>query len=107
MDPGASRVGEFSLTDVRFSKIRRFMASTLFDENYGGRHGNCHLALGSSYSDTYAGKPDELTPTLKKALGFNDSALHWDLVSTRKRRVVAHLTNGKRKTIYENGRFAC
>lgn len=55
MDRGANKVGEFSLTDKRFSKIDRFMANTLFDENYGGKFGNCHVALGSSYSDTYDG----------------------------------------------------
>ncbi|MBA4395503.1 MAG: aminopeptidase, partial [Desulfobacca sp.] len=33
MDYGASRIGEFSLTDKRFSRIDRFMADTLFDEN--------------------------------------------------------------------------
>ena len=49
MDPGACRVGEFSLTDKRFSRIDRFMAETLFDENFGGKEGNCHIALGSSY----------------------------------------------------------
>jgi aminopeptidase len=49
MDRGASRLGEFSLTDRRFSKINRFMANTLFDENFGGRWGNCHVALGASY----------------------------------------------------------
>ncbi|MGB8424199.1 MAG: aminopeptidase, partial [Desulfobacterales bacterium] len=51
MDPGAGRVGEFSLTDRRFSRIDTFMANTLFDENFGGPHGNCHLALGSAYTD--------------------------------------------------------
>ena len=105
MDAGACRVGEFSLTDKRFSKINQFMANTLFDENYGGRHGNCHLAVGSSYADTYTGNPKELTKELKKSLGFNDSALHWDLVNTEKKRVVAHLKTGLRLTIYENGKF--
>jgi aminopeptidase len=33
MDQGANKVGEFSLTDKRFSKINKFMANTLFDEN--------------------------------------------------------------------------
>ncbi len=105
MDAGASRVGEFSLTDKRFSKINAFMANTLYDENYGGKFGNCHLALGSSYSDSYAGKPAALTAARKKSLGFNDSALHWDLVNTGKKRVVAHLAGGRRLTIYENGLF--
>jgi aminopeptidase len=106
MDNGANKVGEFSLTDKRFSRINRFMANTLFDENFGGENGNCHLALGASYADTYNGNPKELTGEKKKRLGFNDSALHWDLVNTEKKRVVAHLASGKKTTIYENGEFA-
>jgi len=106
MDKGAEKVGEFSLTDKRFSKINRFMANTLFDENYGGRYGNCHIALGSAYSNTYAGDSRRLNPSLKQKLGFNDSALHWDLVNTEKKRVTAHLQTGKAVTIYENGCFA-
>ena len=81
------------------------MANTLFDENYGGKYGNCHVALGSSYADTYHGNPEELTGEKKEKLGFNDSALHWDLVNTEKKRVVAHLASGKKVTIYENGKF--
>ena len=107
MDRGARRVGEFSLTDRRFSNINRFMASTLYDENYGGRYGNCHLAVGASYTDTYDGDPSELTKELKEELGFNDSALHWDLVNTQKKLVTAHLTSGKSVVVYENGMFRC
>jgi aminopeptidase len=106
MDRGASRLGEFSLTDKRFSKINRFMANTLFDENFGGRWGNCHVALGASYADTYGGDVQSLTKEKKTRLGFNDSALHWDLVNTEKKRVVAHLADGRRTTIYEDGCFA-
>ncbi|HVN94967.1 MAG TPA: aminopeptidase [Syntrophorhabdaceae bacterium] len=105
MDQGASRVGEFSLTDRRFSRIDRFMADTLFDENFGGKHGNCHVALGASYTDTYNGDPAEMTPALKKKLGFNDSALHWDLVNTEDKIVTAHLTSGRKIVIYEGGVF--
>jgi aminopeptidase len=105
MDKGACRVGEFSLTDRRFSRIDRFMADTLFDENFGGPHGNCHIALGSSYTDTYSGDAAQMTKPLKDKLGFNDSALHWDLVNTEKKTVTAHLTNGKKLVIYENGIF--
>lgn len=105
MDKGANKLGEFSLTDTRFSKINRFMASTLFDENYGGTYGNCHIALGASYSDTYDGDPSRLTKDRKEKLGFNDSALHWDIVNTEKKRVSACLNSGKTVTIYENGRF--
>lgn len=107
MDKGACRVGEFSLTDKRFSQISKFMANTLYDENFGGRFGNCHLAVGASYADTYSGNPKELTKELKASLGFNDSALHWDLVNTERKRVTAHLINGGRISIYENGMFTC
>ena len=105
MDKGACRLGEFSLTDRRFSKITRFMANTLYDENFGGRYGNCHLALGASYADTFAGDPKTLTREHKDRLGFNDSALHWDLVNTEKKRVTARLATGAVTTIYENGQF--
>jgi len=105
IDKGARRVGEFSLTDKRFSRINAFMASTLYDENYGGRYGNCHLALGSSYSDTYDGNPAGLTKASKDKLGFNDSAIHWDLVNIEDKTVTAHLASGKKTVIYERGMF--
>jgi len=105
MDKGASRIGEFSLTDKNFSKINRFMANTLFDENYGGKYGNCHVALGSSYADTFDGDQKKLTRERKEKLGFNDSALHWDIVNTEKKRVTAHLASGIKMVIYENGTF--
>jgi len=107
MDKGACRVGEFSLTDRRFSRIDKFMADTLFDENYGGQWGNCHIALGTSFSETYTGDPAELTKDMKKRLGLNDSALHWDMVNTEKKTVKAHLLDGKTVTIYEDGTFCC
>ncbi|MFC1841214.1 aminopeptidase [Thermodesulfobacteriota bacterium] len=99
MDKGARRVGEFSLTDKRFSKIDKFMANTLFDENFGGKYGNCHLAVGMSYSDTFNGDPSKLTKSMKKKLGFNDSALHWDLINTEDKVVTAYLKSGKRKIL--------
>lgn len=105
MDSGACRVGEFSLTDKRFSRIDRFMANTLYDENFGGKYGNCHLAVGASYTDTYDGDPSRLSPDLRRTLGFNDSALHWDLVNTERKRVTAHLKGGDRAVIYEDGFF--
>ena len=107
MDEGAARVGEFSLTDKRFSKIDRFMASTLYDENFGGDNGNCHLAVGASYSDTFDGDPATLTEAVKETLGFNDSALHWDLVNTEPKTVTAHLKSGKDIVVYEDGMFKC
>ena len=105
LDEGAARIGEFSLTDKRFSRINTFMANTLYDENYGGKYGNCHIALGSAYSNTYSGNPRHLTDQMKRKLGFNQSALHWDFVNTEKKSVSAHLKSGKKVTIYENGEF--
>ncbi len=105
MDKGARRVGEFSLTDKRFSKINKFMANTLFDENFGGKYGNCHLAVGMSYSDTFKGDPSKLTKSLKEKLGFNDSALHWDLINTEDKTVTAFFKSGGKKIIYEKGMF--
>lgn len=104
-DEGACQVGEFSLTDKRFSKIDKFMADTLFDENHGGQNGNCHIAVGSAYADTYDGDVRTLTAETKKELGFNDSAVHWDMINTEKKIVTAVLKNGKKVTIYEDGMF--
>ena len=105
MDRGAAQMGEFSLTDRRFSRITRFMANTLFDENFGGTYGNCHIALGSSYRNTFAGDPRRLSASLQSRLGFNNSALHWDFVNTEQKRVTAALADGSRVTVYENGEF--
>ena len=104
MDDGAVRIGEFSLTDKRFSKITKFMAHTLYDENVGGEYGNCHIALGCGFpSMVHDG--DELSKEEQKELGYNDSALHWDLVNGEPKTVVAHLKDGGIHTIYENGQF--
>lgn len=105
MDKGAKRLGEFSLTDKRFSRINSFMANTLYDENFGGKYGNCHVALGSSYTNTFTGRQADLTKAQKRKLGFNQSALHWDFINTQQKRVIAHLKSGKKTTIYENGKF--
>ncbi|BCS87899.1 aminopeptidase [Pseudodesulfovibrio sediminis] len=105
LDEGANRLGEFSLTDRRFSEISAFMANTLFDENFGGDQGNCHVAVGASYADTYAGDQSTLDAEKKKTLGFNDSALHWDLVNTEQKTVTATLKGGEEVVIYTDGEF--
>lgn len=103
--PGADKVGEYSLTDKRFSRITKFMAETLFDENMGGPFGNTHLALGMSYRDTYSGDVSKLSTKQAEALGFNDSSVHTDIISTTDRTVTAHLKNGQQKIIYKGGQF--
>jgi len=104
-DAGCHRVGEFSLTDKRFSRIDRFMAHTMLDENYGGAHGNCHIALGGSVLESFSGPMEMLTPEIEYELGFNASDMHWDLVNTQPKRVTAILRNGRPQLIYENGQF--
>jgi len=101
----ADKIGEFSLTDKRLSRITHFMAETLYDENMGGPNGNTHLALGKSYHDCYTGNPGELSTEDWENLGFNDSSVHTDIISTAPRTVVAELKDGSTKTIYRNGRF--
>jgi aminopeptidase len=103
---GADRVGEFSLTDRRFSPITRFMAHTLYDENVGGEFGNTHIALGRAYQDAYTGDPSALTAADWERLGFNTSSVHTDIVSTTERTVTARLAGGGERVIYRDGEFA-
>ena len=105
MDRGAAQIGEFSLTDRRFSKINKFMADILFDEIFGGKYGNCHVAIGASYADTFSGPQSKLDKKMKEKLGFNDSSLHWDLINTENKRVTARLKDGSTQVVYEKGEF--
>jgi aminopeptidase len=104
-DEGARRLGEYSLTDQRMSKITKFMGETLFDENMGGPQGNTHMALGMSYHDSYRGDPSHIAPEEWDKKGFNDSVIHTDIISTTQREVTAHLIDGSTKVIYKNGQF--
>jgi aminopeptidase len=101
----ADKVGEFSLTDRRFSRITKFMAETLYDENVGGPFGNTHIALGKSYYDCYAGDPGAVSPEEWSRLGFNESSVHTDIVSTADRTVTATLGDGSERVIYAGGEF--
>jgi aminopeptidase len=104
--PGGNRVGEFSLTDARVSRIDRFMANTLYDENIGGPFGNTHLALGLSITDAYDGDAGAVPDPEWEALGFNlQAAVHTDIVSTTDRVVTAVLRDGSERVIYADGRF--
>ncbi len=101
----ADKVGEFSLTDRRFSRISKFMAETLYDENVGGPFGNTHIALGKSYHDCYAGDPGTVSTAEWSRLGFNESSVHTDIVSTTDRTVTATLRDGGEQVIYAGGEF--
>lgn len=101
----ADKVGEFSLTDRRFSRITRFMGVTLYDENVGGPEGNTHLAVGSAYRDAYVGDPAAVSEEQWAALGYNNSVVHTDIVATSPRTVTAHLADGSTRIIYRDGEF--
>ena len=101
----ADKIGEYSLTDKRFSRITKFMAETLFDENIGGPHGNTHIALGNSYHDCFVDDPGEMSPEDWEELGYNNSSVHTDIISTAPRTVTAHMRDGSTKIIYKNGKF--
>lgn len=105
ISPNANKVGEFSLTDNRLSRLTHIMAETLFDENIGGPFGNSHIALGMAYKDCYQGNPALLKSKDWKNLGFNDSAEHSDIITTTDRVVTVTLTSKQEKIIYQKGRF--
>ena len=102
---GADKVGEFSLTDSRFSRIDKFMAETLFDENTGAEHGNTHIALGMAYKSCLDGDSSKLSEEEWQELGFNDSSVHTDIVSTEPRVATATLVDGTKQVIYKDGQF--
>jgi len=101
----ANKIGEFSLTDKRFSKISKFMANTLYDENFGGENGNSHLAVGTSYHDCYNGDVKKMGTKDWEKLGFNESVEHCDIINTSPKTVEAILKDGSKKVIYKNGLF--
>jgi len=101
----ASKLGEFSLTDNRFSRITHPMAETLFDENIGGPFGNTHIAVGMSYKDCYKGDAAKVSEKEWGKMGYNNSSVHTDIVSTSDRTVTATLASGEKKIIYQKGRF--
>jgi aminopeptidase len=105
--PNADKVGEFSLTDQRYSRIERLMCTTLYDENIGRPHGNTHIAVGMSYRDSYDGDLQNVTLEELEALGFNDPncSVHTDIISTTNRVVTAYLKDGTSQVIYKDGQF--
>lgn len=106
-EPNANKLGEYSLTHKYHSRITKFMAVTLYDENMGGEQGNTHVAVGNSYRDSYAGgNVADVNEEEWKRLGFNKcDTVHVDMVSTEERTVTAHMINGSELVIYKDGQF--
>ena len=101
----ADKAGEFSLTDRRLSRITKFMGETLYDENVGWPFGNTHIALGMAYKDAYMGDVANTTEEEWTRLGYNDSVVHTDMMSTTNRTVTATLQDGSEVVIYRDGEF--
>lgn len=102
----ADKVGEFSLTDRRHSRITRFMATTLYDENMGGDFGNTHVAVGNAYKDTYTGDMSQVSEEQWAEMGYNSCPkVHTDIISTTNRTVTATLPGGEERIIYKDGEF--
>ena len=101
----ADKIGEFSLTDRRFSRITKFMGETLFDENVGGDNGNTHIAVGAAYRDSYDGDPGTVTEEQWEEMGYNNSVVHTDIVATSNRTVRALMKDGSSQVIYRDGEF--
>jgi aminopeptidase len=103
----ANKLGEFSLTDGRFSHITHGLGDTLYMENMGGRYGNTHIALGACYTDTYDGDASILKARDWKSLGFNNqnASVHVDIISTADRVVTAYCFDGSVRVIYKDGKF--
>jgi aminopeptidase len=97
---------EFSLTDARISKITRFMAQPLFDENVWGEFGNTHVALWLWFAECYAWDKSKLDNLeFRKSIWLNYSAEHVDVISTARRKVMWTLQDGSEILIYEDWRF--
>lgn len=102
---GGDHLGEFSLTDARLSRITKSMAEILYDENMGGKYGNTHVALGSAYRDCYVGDSTKVSEKKWEKLGYNQSVVHSDIISTTDRTATATLYDGTEVVIYKNGKF--
>lgn len=99
-------IWEFSLTDARISRITRFMAETLFDENVGWEYGNTHIALWLWFDECYAWDQTKLDNLeFKKSIWLNFSVEHVDVISTAPRKAIWILPNWEEILIYENGKF--
>ncbi len=102
----ADKVGEFSMTDRRLSRITKFMANTLYDENIGGPFGNSHIAVGKAYhGNCFAGDSATMSKEDWAKLGYNDSSVHTDMFTTTDRTVTATLKDGSQQVIYKDGQF--
>ncbi len=101
----ADKIGEFSLTDKRLSRITQFMWETLYDENVWWPYWNTHIALGSAYKESFPWDVPAVTTQERSDMWYNTSSIHTDIVSTADRTVVAYLADWREMIIYQDGMF--
>jgi aminopeptidase len=100
--PGARRLGELSLVDVRspINQAGLIFHDTLFDEN-----AVCHIAFGRGYPEGIQGG-SKLSQEELAALGLNSSDIHVDLmIGTETMKVIGTCADGSEVAIMENGMF--
>jgi len=100
--PGARRLGEVALVDVRspINQSGRIFHNTLFDEN-----AVCHIAFGRAYPEGIQGG-SKLSAEELDALGLNTSDIHIDLmIGTDTMQVIGTCADGSEVTIMEDGKF--
>jgi aminopeptidase len=100
--PGARRLGEVALVDVRspINQSGRIFHNTLFDEN-----AVCHIAFGRAYPEGIRGG-SKLSQEELDALGLNSSDIHIDLmIGTETMQVIGTCADGSEVMIMEKGMF--
>jgi aminopeptidase len=103
IDPRARALGEIALVDGASPIFQsgKVFHSILYDENAA-----CHMALGSSYSDTYTNGP-ALSEDERYELGLNQSILHTDfMIGSPEVTVTGKTRDGTCIPIIENGAFS-
>lgn len=102
IDPRARALGEIALVDGASPIFQsdRVFHSILYDENAA-----CHMALGSSYADTYTNGAN-LSEDERYELGLNQSILHTDfMIGSPEVNVTGKTPDGNRIPIIESGTF--
>lgn len=103
MDPKARRLGEVAMVDAGSPIFQsgKIFHSILYDENAA-----CHIALGSSYADTYEGGPD-MSEDERLAVGLNQSILHTDfMIGCPELRITGYDAGGAAIPVMDAGTFA-
>ncbi|MCS7088097.1 MAG: aminopeptidase [Thermoflexales bacterium] len=100
--PGANRLGEVALVDVR-SPVHQsglLFYETLLDENAA-----CHIAFGSAYPECMEGGT-QLDEDARLAAGLNKSDTHVDvMIGTPTMDVIAECADGREVVIMQQGQF--